>query len=54
MQLLIAVILFDINSIHTIGGGMAPHFFETMFARKDRDTLIQESRSRYSNRVVKI
>ena len=36
------------------GGGMAPPLFGTLFARKDRDTLIEQSGSGYSNRVVTV
>ena len=35
-------------------GAMAPHFFGTVFARKDRDTLIEQSGSGYSNRAVTV
>ena len=39
-----------------IGGGdrgpWPPHFFGTLFARKDRDTLIEQSGYEYSNRAV--
>ena len=34
------------------GGSPSPHFYG--FARKDRDTLIEQSGSRYSNRAVTI
>ena len=33
---------------------MAPHYFGTLFARKDRDTLIEQSESEYSNRAVTV
>ena len=36
------------------GGGGGPWFFGTLFARKDRDTLIEQSGSRYSNRTVTV
>ena len=39
------------------GGGQRGHglhFNGTMFARKDRDTLIEQSGSRYSNRAVTV
>ena len=35
-------------------GAMAPHFFGTLFARKDRDTLIEQSGSGYYNRAVTV
>ena len=35
-------------------GGMVPHFYGTLFARKDRDTLIEQSGSGYSNRAVTV
>ena len=36
-------------------GGHAPHhFYGTLFARKDRDTLIEQSGSGYSNRAVTV
>ena len=28
-----------------VRGAMAPHFYGTMFARKDQDTLIEQSQS---------
>ena len=31
-----------------------PHFFGSLFARKDRDTLIEQSGSGYSNRAVTV
>ena len=34
-----------------MGGG---HFNGTMFERKGRDTLIEQSESRYSNRAVTV
>ena len=34
------------------GAMMAPHFYGTLFARKDRDTLMEHSGSVYSNRAV--
>ena len=36
------------------GGHGPPHFYGTLFARKDRDTLIEQSGSRYSNRAVTV
>ena len=36
------------------GGPWPPHFFGTLFARKDRDTLIEQSGSGYSNRAVTV
>ena len=36
------------------GGGTAPHFYETLFARKGWDTLIEQSGSRYSNTAVAV
>ena len=35
-------------------GGHGPHFYGTLFARKDRDTLIEQSGSGYSNRAVTV
>ena len=31
-----------------------PPLFRTLFARKDRDTLIEQSGSKYSNRAVTV
>ena len=39
------------------GGAEGPwssHFYGTMFARKNRDTLIEQSGSRYFNRAVTV
>ena len=33
-------------------GSCPPHFYGTLFARKDRNTLIEQSGSGYSNRAV--
>ena len=35
-------------------GDHPPHFFGTLFARKDQDTLIEQSGSGYSNRAVTV
>ena len=35
-------------------GPWPPHFYGTLFARKDRDTLIEQSGSGYSNRAVTV
>ena len=32
----------------------SPHFYRTLIARKDRDTLIEQSGSGYSNRAVTV
>ena len=33
---------------------MAPHFYGTLFLRKDQDTLIEQSGSGYSNRAATV
>ena len=36
------------------GGPWPPHFYGTLFARKERYTLIEQSGSGYSNRAVTV
>ena len=37
-----------------LGGSWPPTLYGTLFARKDRDTLIEQSGSGYSNRAVTV
>ena len=36
------------------GGRALPHFYGSLFARKDQHTLIEQSGSGYSNRAVTV
>ena len=41
-------------AVETGGPWPSPHFYGTLFTRKDRDTLIEQSGSGYSNRAVTV